>query len=98
MIEARQFRTSPSVYNFNVTILDLIRRRLERPRLDAFMPTILIDRRCPRCQATDARLQPFNSFLSHVDYFRCPKCGHAWNEPKAGDTSRPKTTDSAPAS
>ena len=68
----------------------LVQRREERPRLDAPIVTMLIEPQCPQCQAIDARLLPFNSFLSHVDYFRCPKCGHAWNEPKPGKTRRLK--------
>ena len=48
--------------------------------------TVPTERQCPQCHATDARLLAFNSALAHVNYFRCPKCGHVWNEPKPGDT------------
>jgi len=50
------------------------------------MAPMPLERQCPQCQATDTRLLAFNSALSRVDYFRCPHCGHVWNQPKPGDT------------
>ena len=88
MIGTASVQDVTSVYNFNFGFWMMVRAGWNSRVWMRFMPTILIDRQCPQCQATDARLRPFNSFLSHVDYFRCPECGHAWNEPKAGEPSR----------
>ena len=62
-------------------------------------PPVPIVPLCPQCSATNARLLTFNSAISYVDYFRCPSCGHVWNQPKPGETgpTRDVTPRDAPA-
>ncbi len=50
------------------------------------MATVPIKPMCPQCESADARLLAFNSANAYVDYFRCPQCGHVWNQPKPGET------------
>jgi hypothetical protein len=51
---------------------------------------------CPKCQSDSSAQLPMSE-IAWVTYYRCERCGHVWNVPKAGGPARDVTHQSPPA-